>query len=311
MIEVRQLKHILALTRHKNFKRAAESVFLSQPALSLSIKAAETWFGQKLFERSSRKVVPTPFGEVVIKMAERVITDIELTQRQVTQISGFESSLLRIGLSPIFKSLLGKQLVSELVTRYPKNMYHFISDTWEVQVSSIKDGTLDLALEVFAVDSKNLFYKDSSLKFIELDVPGVVYYCRAGHPVTRLKKINGSDIMNYPWAIQPLPPWYLNWIIRATGIKDVTALNMQAIVISNDLELLKRAVLNSDCISGSPYSFIEQESNEGKLQILNINWNVPHPVNIGSVIYSSEKPLSPLALKAVEIIREILKELMI
>lgn len=311
MIEVRQLRHILALNSHKNFKRAAESVFLSQPALSLSIKAAETWFGQKLFERGSRKIIPTPFGEIVIKMAERVIADIELTHQHVNQISGFESGLLRIGLSPIFNSLLGKRLVTELVCRYPKNTYHFIPGTWETQVASIKENKLDLAMEVFAVDPNNLFYEDSSLRFIELEIPGLVYYCRAGHPINLLSKINGTNVLDYPWAIQQLPPWMRNWIIRATGLKDETALNKQVKVLSNDRDLLKTTVLNSDCISGSPYSYIEKELKEGSLQVLNIDWLVPHPVNRGSVIYSAERPLSPIAIKTVEIIREILKDLMV
>jgi DNA-binding transcriptional LysR family regulator len=310
MIEVRQLRHIIALDRNGNFKRAAESVFLSQPALSLSIKAAETWFGQKLFERGSRKIIPTPFGEVVIKMAERVLADIELTHQHVNQISSFESSLLRIGLSPIFNSLLGNKLASELISRYPKNKYHFIPGTWETQVSSIKENKLDLAMEVFAVDPNNLFYEDASLKFIELEIPGLVYYCRAGHPITLLNKINGPDILDYPWAIQQLPPWMRTWIIRATGLKDEADLNMQVKVLSNDRDILKTTVLNSDCISGSPYSYIEKELKDGSLQLLYINWLVPHPVNRGSVIYSAERPLSPIAIKAVEIIREILKELM-
>jgi DNA-binding transcriptional LysR family regulator len=311
MIEVRQLKHILGLARHRNFKRAADSVFLSQPALSLSIKSAEAWFGQKLFERNSRQVVPTPFGEVVIKMAERIIADIEMTQHQVTQISGFESSLLRIGLSPIIKSLLGKQLVSEMISRYPNNTYHFHSVTWETMLTLVKDNALDLAVEVFAIDPKNLFYEEPSIKFIEFEIPGLIYYCRDGHPITQLKKIDGPDILHYPLAIEPLPPWFKSWFIRATGLKDESDLIRHVKFITNDCELLKTAVLSSDFISGSHPTSIENELKDGSLQILNINWNVPHPVNIGSVIYSTERPLSPLAMKVVDIIREILKELMI
>lgn len=310
MIEIRQMKHILAVARYSNFKRASESVFLSQPALSLSIKAAEDWFGQKLFERGHRKVVPTAFGEIVIQLAERTVADIENTMHQVKQISSFEGSTLRIGLSPIISTWIGNQLISELFNKYPNNTFQIFSNIlWDSNVSSIKNNSFDLAVEVFAVDSHNIFYDDPSINYIDIEIPDLHYYCRSGHPITALNEITFNDILKYPFAIQPLPPYFLQWLIKATGMKNETDLKNQVKFISNDREFLKTAVLNSDCLSGSPKKQIEKELKSGLFQIINIKWKVPHLENRGSIIYSSERPLSPIARKAIEIISELLADL--
>ena len=66
MVEVRQLRHLLAVAEHGNFHRAARAVHLSQPALTKSIQQLERQFGATLFDRTGRRVEPTPMIDVVV-----------------------------------------------------------------------------------------------------------------------------------------------------------------------------------------------------------------------------------------------------
>lgn len=312
MIEIRQMKHILAVAKYGNFKRASESVFLSQPALSLSIKSAEEWFGQKLFERGHRKVVPTAFGEIVIKLAENTIAAIDDTLLQVKQISGLEGSSIRIGLSPLCSEMIGDKLIKRLLNQFPKNTFQIISNVlWQSSVSSIKNNLFDLAVEIFAFDPHNVFYNDPAINYINLEVPGLVYYCRAGHPITKLEEITYNDLTSYPFAIQPLPPLFLQWLIKATDLKNEADLGNNVKFISNDRGFLRAAVLHSDCISGSPYSLIAKELNAGIFNIIDVKWKIPHLENKGSILYSAERPLTPLSRKTTDIIIELLTDLKI
>ena len=64
-----ELRFVVALAREKNFRRAAEKCFVSQPALSLAIKKLEEELGLSLFERSRSKVTATSIGKLIINQA--------------------------------------------------------------------------------------------------------------------------------------------------------------------------------------------------------------------------------------------------
>jgi LysR family hydrogen peroxide-inducible transcriptional activator len=70
-----ELKFIVALAKSRNFRKAAEVCFVSQPALSLAVKKLEDELGVLLFERSRNDVIMTAVGELVIEQATRVIEE--------------------------------------------------------------------------------------------------------------------------------------------------------------------------------------------------------------------------------------------
>ena len=81
VIELRLIRHALALGQHRNFARAAEALNLSQPSLSRSIAALEQAFGVPLFDRSHKGVVPTAFGRVLLERQQTLRALGELTRQ--------------------------------------------------------------------------------------------------------------------------------------------------------------------------------------------------------------------------------------
>lgn len=75
-ITLRQLRYLLALAEHGHFGHAAEMVHVSQPALSMQIKALEAEFGAVLVERTPGAVMLTPQGRVVADHARRVLAEV-------------------------------------------------------------------------------------------------------------------------------------------------------------------------------------------------------------------------------------------
>ena len=76
MISLRQLRYLDALATHLHFRRAADAVAVSQPALSMQIKELEEQLGVKLFERLPTSVRLTAEGEEVVARARRILTDV-------------------------------------------------------------------------------------------------------------------------------------------------------------------------------------------------------------------------------------------
>ena len=73
-VTLRQLRYFQALIEHGSFSRAAESVHVSQPALSLQIRELEAALGGPLVERESRGILLTPFGREAHEQTLRILT---------------------------------------------------------------------------------------------------------------------------------------------------------------------------------------------------------------------------------------------
>lgn len=75
MMTLSELRYAVALAQEKNFRRAAEKSFVTQPALSLAIQKLEDELGIQLFERGKSEVAITSLGEAVIRQAQRVLEE--------------------------------------------------------------------------------------------------------------------------------------------------------------------------------------------------------------------------------------------
>src|SRR5262249_14009433 len=89
-MDLKHIKHALALAEARNFARAAEKVFLSQPALSRSIKAREDEIGIRLFDRNSRNVMVTAAGVQFLDRAARLIFDAHCLTRDMALLARTE-----------------------------------------------------------------------------------------------------------------------------------------------------------------------------------------------------------------------------
>jgi len=79
-----ELRYIVAVAQERNFRRAAERTFVSQPALSLAIQKLEEDLGVRIFERNKIEVTVTPVGKLVVAQAQRVLEETE----RIREIAG-------------------------------------------------------------------------------------------------------------------------------------------------------------------------------------------------------------------------------
>jgi DNA-binding transcriptional LysR family regulator len=96
-VELRQLEYFAAVARHRHFGRAAEAIYVTQPALSQQVRRLEAELGVDLLRRSSRSVTVTDAGEVVLDYARRVLTEVDGLQAELEELSGVLRGRVAIG----------------------------------------------------------------------------------------------------------------------------------------------------------------------------------------------------------------------
>jgi DNA-binding transcriptional LysR family regulator len=96
-VELRQLRYVEAVARHRHFTRAAEELHVAQSAVSHQIGKLEAELGTELFERTSRTVVPTEAGEAVAARARRARAEVDGMRGEVDELRGLVRGRVWVG----------------------------------------------------------------------------------------------------------------------------------------------------------------------------------------------------------------------
>lgn len=142
-----QIQYALTVARYKNFSKAAESLFLSQPALSLQIKKLEQELGFSLFLRKAQGVSITPEGETFLRDALDVENAWNKLLKNAAQYRNQPCGHLRIAVST---RIYSNGLFDDIVTffdSHPEIEATFLTEAGADFLSGLQDGTLDVALD--------------------------------------------------------------------------------------------------------------------------------------------------------------------
>ena len=93
-----ELRFIVAVAQERNFRRAAEKAFISQPALSLAIQKLEEELGVKIFERDKSGISITSVGDAIVEQAQRVLEEASRIREIASQGKNQLAGLLKIGI---------------------------------------------------------------------------------------------------------------------------------------------------------------------------------------------------------------------
>ena len=155
-ITFRQLRFVDALARFRHFGLAAEACSVTQPALSMQIKALEESLGAKLFERGARQVRLTGLGEEIATRARDILRAVgELEDVARTRRDG-PGGRLRFGVIPTIAPYLLPRLIRDLGARYPGVDLQLRETQTERLIGELRDGRLDTALVALPVSEPGL-----------------------------------------------------------------------------------------------------------------------------------------------------------
>ncbi|MDO9365926.1 MAG: LysR substrate-binding domain-containing protein [Methylotenera sp.] len=147
-----ELRFVVAIAKERNFRRASEKCFVSQPALSLAIKKLEQDLGVMIFERSRTDINPTPIGEKIIEQAIKVLEQANHIREIAKQGNNQLSGAFRLGL--IYS--VGPYLLPEIIPilrqsapDMPLDVEENLTAQLELQ---LKNGVIDAAVVALPFD---------------------------------------------------------------------------------------------------------------------------------------------------------------
>ena len=184
-----ELKFIVALAKARNFRKAAENCFVSQPALSLAVKKLEDELGVLLFERSRSDVTMTVVGELVVEQAMRAIDEANRVKEIAKQGNNQLAGALKLGV--IYS--VGPYLLPEIIPilrktapEMPLIVEENLTSNLEMQ---LRNGVIDVAIIA-------LPFEIPGVKTLPLYEEEFVVVVPSEHDWTGLKAVDASELAN-------------------------------------------------------------------------------------------------------------------
>jgi DNA-binding transcriptional LysR family regulator len=188
-MELRHLRTIAAVARHRSLTKAGEELFLTQSAVSQQIRRLEEELGVEVFRRTSRSVELTAEGRVILGYAHRVLAEVDDMQAELEEISGLLAGDLRIG--GVYPTgpydLFG--LMADFRAAHPGVAIHMVEATQDDVLAALRTDELDCAFA--AVDPDTLGDEFAATLLWEEEI---VVALPAGHELCRRERITLEEL---------------------------------------------------------------------------------------------------------------------
>jgi DNA-binding transcriptional LysR family regulator len=171
-----RLKVFRAAAEHLNFHKAGEQLFLTQPAVTLQIKALESDLGVRLFDRRGGRVSLTRQGSVLLKYANRLAALVSEAERELGCKDGKVSGALSLGVSTTIAQYVLARLLGAFLREYPSIDFTLHSGNTSAMVRLLLDGGVAIGLIEGPARDRGVrserFMEDELVAIAPLDTPG-------------------------------------------------------------------------------------------------------------------------------------------
>ena len=145
-MDIRVLKYFVQVAKSRNFTRAAEQLYISQPALSKMIKKLEAELGVSLFDVRPSGVNLTDYGQELYRRALPLIAEFDSLTNFVEELQTTPTGKLRVGVTPMIATLFMVDIVTEFSRVWPEIELQIVEDGSIALRRSLLEGELDLIL---------------------------------------------------------------------------------------------------------------------------------------------------------------------
>jgi len=192
-MELRQLRYFVAVAEEGNISRAAQKIFLTQPALSRQIKALEDAIGQCLLERQAHSIRLTPAGQTLLQEARGLLQHADQSLERVRAAG--QGVRLRVGYAPSLASGLLTPAVASFAQKHPTARVELSDLSTKEMLAGLENETLDVALTFSAERITR------GLKWTPLVRASWQLAVNRQHPLARCSRVTPDQLAGEPLLV--------------------------------------------------------------------------------------------------------------
>ena len=265
-LKLRQLRLLVAVGTHGNIQNAARSLGISQPAATKMIQDLELDFEVKLFDRTNRGVVPTVFGETLIRHGKLLFAQISNAAQELDNLNDGNTGRVVVGTLLAASTILLPRAIEILLVERPNVAIKISEGTNEVLMPGLLSGEIDMV--VGRLPSHRHRDKLQQEKLFEDRILAVV---GPQHPLAHKQAVNFAQTKPFDWILPPLETTLRRQVDQFFVSQQQY---MPKVAIESVSYLTNRALLQSrELIGLMPAEVVSQDVRNGHL--VELDWQVP------------------------------------
>ncbi len=283
-LKTRHLVLLVELGRHKSILHAAVAANMTQPGASKLLAELEYALGVQLFERVARGIVPTWYGEVMIRRAGSALAELDAAHQEVMELVSGLSGRVAIGSVMTPSTRLLPDAVNLLKQRHARLHVSIVVETSKLLLQRLRAGELDMVIgRVLDGNSPD------SLNFEPLTDEPHSLIARAGHPLAQHEKLGLAELAEQAWIVPPAGSVLRD---RLTALFLGQGLDLPSETVETmSLPVTTSLLIGSDMVAALPEEPVRTWLDAGLLTVLPIDLGLR--MDVYGIITRRQHQLSP------------------
>lgn len=254
----RRLQVFHTVARLLSFTKAAETLHMTQPAVTFQVRQLEEHFNTRLFDRTHNRISLTEAGEVVYRYAGQIFDLYAQMENAIRDITGDIRGVVTIGASTTIAEYMLPSLLGDFKAKYQDVAIHLKVSNSEGIVSMVENNIIDLGVVESPVSNKNLVVEACREDDLVAILP-------KGHPLAAAEKVSFKELLQYPFICREEGSGTREVISDYINRFDACDLHMKVAMELGSPEAVKGAVEAGMGVSVMSESTIQKELKLGSL----------------------------------------------
>lgn len=258
-----RLKVFYTVSQKLSFTKAAEALFVSQPAVTKHIKELEEQLGTSLFKRNGSNISLTPAGQILVKHTQHIFDTYAALENELAQLNDSVNGTIRIGASTTLAQYVLPRILALFKSTYPAIHFTFANGNSEAIEQLVMVEQVDIAIVEGNSHHPPIMYEP----FVKDEI---VLVTKAGSALAQKGEIKPAQLLNIPLVMREQGSGTLDVVYKALKKNGIRLKDLKVEIQLGSTESIKQYLLHTECAAFLSIHSITKELQQNELCIIDI-----------------------------------------
>lgn len=258
-----RLRVFYTVSQKLSFTKAAEALFISQPAVTKHIKELEEQLGTSLFKRNGNNIALTPAGQILVKHTQHIFETYAALENELAQLQDSVSGHIRIGASTTLAQYVLPKILALFKKAHPSIQFTFASGNSEAIEQQVMTEKIDVAI----VEGNSRHPQITYEPFVKDEI---VLVSKSGSAIAEKGEIKPTQLMNIPLILREQGSGTLDVIYKALKKGGIRLKDLKVELQLGSTESIKQYLRHTNCAAFLSIHSITRELQENELTIIDV-----------------------------------------
>jgi DNA-binding transcriptional LysR family regulator len=258
-----RLEVFYTVAKRLSFTKAAEELYITQPAVTKHIRELELQYNNKLFDRNGNKIQLTPAGAILLSHAEELFTIYRAIEFDMNALLQKYKGLLHLGAS----TTISQYLIAPILAGFKKKFEEIELKLITGNTAQIEKALIDKEIELGIVEGRS---KNQEISYSDFLKDEIVLVCNKNHPLAKANEISPSSLKSYRFIIREQGSGTRQVVDHALKDVGLSISDLPVEIQLGNTESIKSYLMHSNALAFLSIHSINKELLSGELRVIDV-----------------------------------------